>query len=371
MEETKTLWYRNRNLWAIIIAIAFILLAYHWYEPTTKGSPTPVSVSAVVAKDIVPNVEAVGSIVTENNVNVQSQVSGQIIKIPAQPGQEVKAGDLLFVIDSRPFQAQVDQAAATLSKDKAAADNAKDDLARYIKLAKKGYISKELYEQTKSNADSAKALVEADEAALKNAQVQLSYTQIRAPISGRLSDINPNEGDLTTANSTPPLTTINQFSPIDAAFSVPTTSLPSILAAQKINPLTVTAIPDVDKSFHAQGKLYFINNQIDSTTGTINMKAAFANTDERLWPGEFVHVYLNLPAIPHALLVPTIALQQDQQQQYYAYVIDQKNHARRKSVSIGIAQGDLTQIISGLTTNDKVITQGQFQITDGSRVKTN
>ncbi|MCD6048213.1 MAG: efflux transporter, family, subunit [Gammaproteobacteria bacterium] len=367
----KTPWYRSKNLWAIFIAIVAIFLAYHWYEPTTKRPLIPVSVSAVIVRDIVPSVEAVGSIATENSVNIQSQISGQITKIPAQPGQEVKAGDLLFVIDPRPFQAQVDQATATLLKDKAAADNAKDDLARYVKLAKKGYISKELYEQTKSNADSAKALVEADKAALANAQVQLSYTQIRAPISGRLSDINPNEGDLTTANSTPPLTTINQFSPIDAAFSVPTASLPSILAAQKASPLTVTAIPDVDKSLHAQGKLYFINNQIDSTTGTINMKAAFANTDEKLWPGEFVHVYLNLPTIPHALLVPTIALQQDQQQQYYAYVVDQKNHARRKSVNVGIVQGDLTQIVSGLTANDKVITQGQFQITDGSQVKIN
>ncbi len=360
---------KNKKLWMSLIVSLLVIYAV-WtllYHPTQKEKSIPVEVSIVEPGDISPNYDTSGNIVAHNVADIKAQITGILVEMPVVRGQEVAANQLLFQIDPRPFEASLNQAKATLLKDQAIAANNTAHYDRFQKLMSKGFVSKDDFEQTKANKLSADAQVAVDQAAVQSAELQLQYTKITAPFAGRLSDLPYHIGDLISAASTTALTTINQIKPLDAAFSIPSVALPQLLRTP-LNNIKVIATPDANKNYHAEGSLYFIDNQVDTTTGSVALKASFNNDNEGLWPGEFVHLHLIFPTIPNSLLVPTIAIQQNQDQKYYLYVVDKKHKAHLVFVTLGPVEGDKTAILTGLKKDDTVVTKGQFEISEGSHV---
>ena len=362
---------KNKIFWCIIIVFISLFTIPKFFQSHTPDNATAVETALATAHKIVPKFETVGNIIAAQTVKIIPQINAQLIKIYVKPGTQVTKDQLLFLLDDAPSQAEVKLATANLARDQAALDNASEQLQRYQKLLKTGYISKLFFDQIKSNLYTAKATVAADVAALSIAKAHLSYTKIYAPISGRLSDINYKIGDIVSTSNNVPLTVINQFQPIEAVFSVPANNLSIIWEAQNQHALEVVASSDSDKAHPVDGSLIFIDNQVDPSTGAINMKASFDNQDQVLWPGQFAKLHLLLPPIEHAILIPTIALQQNQEGHYYLYVVDKTHHAHLRWVTPGITQGEQTLITKGLNVGEKVVTRGQFEISDGSLVHLN
>ncbi len=352
---------------ALIILIISIFFYTHSNPLKNKDKPQTITVSAqpVRQKNVTAYLDTIGTVEAYATVNLTSLVDGEILKIDFTEGQTVRQRQLLFVIDPRPFQIQLQQAQANVAKDQAQLKNAQLILQRYAKLIKQGYVAQQDYDQNRANADALAATVKADEAAIANAQLQLSYTQITAPISGRTGAALVTVGNLIKTAANTSLVTINQIQPIYVTFTAPQHYLHLIQTAQTAAPLTITA--HIEKSaINEQGQLTFINNAIDTTTGTIQLKATFANTDQLLWPGQFVKVRLPLHQLNNALIVPNQAVQVGQQG---TYVFAVRNHqAFIQPVKTGVQVQEGTVIETGLKPGDIVVTDGQFLLTDGASV---
>jgi multidrug efflux system membrane fusion protein len=340
-------------------------------------------------------IQGIGNVQALSTVSVYSLVGGQIFKIHFKEGDEVKAGDLLFTIDPRPLEAALQQAQATmtqhraavsqaeaaLARDLAQADNARVEEERYQKLVQGGLIAREQYDQILTahkaavatvDADRAmvanqKALVQADAAAVDNAKVQLGYTVIRAPIEGRTGNLLIHQGNVVKANDIGnPMVVINRVHPIYVSFAVPERFLEQVKTERAKGPLTVEATPQA-QSVTARGTLSFVNNTVDMTTGTIQLKATFENTDNALWPGQFVTVTLTLRIEPNALVVPSQAIQAGQQGQY-VFVIKPDATVESRPVVVAFANGPITVLRSGLRGGERVVTDGQLRLVPGTRV---
>ncbi|MCC6610408.1 MAG: efflux RND transporter periplasmic adaptor subunit [Burkholderiales bacterium] len=329
-------------------------------------APVPVTVAAVMQQSVPFRIQAVGSVEAYATVAVKARVDGQIVDVGFREGQEVRAGSVLFSIDPRPFEAALRQAQANLQRDLAQLAQAERQEARYQELLAKNFISKEAYAQFKTGAETAAAAVLASEAAVANARLQLEYTTIRAPIVGYAGRIQIQKGNLVKANDTTPLVVLNQVHPIYVGFAIPEQSLPAVRKYLAEGPLAVEAAsPEAGK--RATGKLVFIDNAVDTTTGTIKLKGVFENRENALWPGQFVNVSLTLYDQKDALTVPSRAVQTGPNGQY-VFVVRPDLSVEVRPVTIQRSEGELAIVGTGLAKAEQVVTQGQLRLTPGAKV---
>jgi multidrug efflux system membrane fusion protein len=284
-------------------------------------------------------------------------------------GQCVAAGDVLFSIDPHPFEVRLKQMQANLARDTAQLENARTLLARNASVVEKGYVSQEQYDQAAANVAALTAAVQADEAAVEDARIQLSYCSIRAPINGCAGEVFMDRGNLVKANDVDhPLVVIRQIRPIDVGFSVPERYLPEVRKFSAAGTLTVLVALPGQPGEPVTGKLSFMDNSINTATGTILLKATFANTDQALWPGQFVTVTLQLASQPHALVVPSQAVQTGQQGQY-VFILKSDNTVEYRPVAVDRNADGQAVIARGLQAGDTVVTDGQLRLSPGVAVK--
>ena len=311
--------------------------------------------------------KAVGTVEPLSSVQVRAQVTGQLSAVNFKEGQDVQEGQLLFTLDPRPFDAALAQAKAVLAKDTAQAQNARTQATRYSELFQRGLVPRTDYEAQTAGATSAEALVAADQAAVEAATLNVQYTKIPAPAAGRTGAIGAHPGDLVRANDTNPLVVINRIAPIYVTFSVPGTLLDQIRQYQAKQQLKVDARVSQATDTHVHGTVTFIDNAVDATTGTIKLKGTFANDNRALWPGLFVDVTLQLSVDPHAIVVPTTAVQNGQSGTF-VYVVKSDKTVDMRPVTVARSEGTDSVVASGLQTGETVVTDGQLQLTPGARI---
>ncbi len=334
-----------------------------------RASPAvPVVATSVVRKAVPVRLDAIGTVQPVATVVVKSRIDGQIVKVPIRDGQEVKAGDTLFVLDSRAIEAQARQTEAQLARDRAQLANAKREAERQAQLVSKNYTAAATYDTAQTTAATMEATVRADEAALENMKVQITYTTITTPIDGRVGAVLLRAGNNVKANDTITLATVNQMRPIYVAFSVPQRELPSIREAMVGRDLEVTAHAPGDNAPVESGKLAFVDNAVDTTTGTIILKGVFDNMKDRLWPGQFVNVSLTLRVEPNALVVPAQAVQVGQNGSY-VFVIKPDKTAEPRNVTVSRSIGGDSIIAKGLDEGEQVVVDGQLRLTKGTLVE--
>ena len=333
------------------------------------AAAVPVQTARAVIQTMPINQSAIGSVQSLRTVTVKSQVDGVIAQINFREGDEVKAGDLLITLDHRPFENNLRSARADLANARAQAAHAQAESERYQRLDQQQAISKEQLAQLLTDAESTAAQVQAREAAVANAELQLSYTEIRAPIGGRTGQLNLHEGALVKANdSGSSLVTINQLAPIAVAYSVPEASLASLRAALTAGAVTVTASPHDGVGTPVEGRLDFIDNSVDAATGTILLKAVFANTDRALWPGQYVDIVTRLGEEANAVLVPAAAVQTGQRGSQ-VFVVKPDHTVELREVQTGRSANGLTVIRSGIKAGETVVTDGQLRLVPGAKVE--
>jgi multidrug efflux system membrane fusion protein len=328
----------------------------------------PVMADTVIQKAVPVEIRAIGNCQAYSTVAVKSMVAGEISQVHFAEGQDVNKGDLLFTIDPRSFQAALNQAAATLERDKVQAENAKVNAQRYEVLIAKQAVSRQQYDQFRTNAEALEATVRVDEAAVENAKIMLSYCFIRSPIDGRTGNLLVTKGNVIKANDIT-LITINQIKPNYVAFSVPEQNLAEIKkyrAAGK--PLKVEAFLPNDARGAERGVLTFIDNTVDNTTGTILLKGTFSNEKKRLWPGQFVNVSLTLTTQRDAIIAPSQAVQTGQKGQY-VFVIKPDLTVEARPVVVNRTINNDAIIDKGLKAGEKVVTDGQLQLVPGAKVE--
>jgi multidrug efflux system membrane fusion protein len=329
----------------------------------------PVTVAQVVEMAVPIELQAVGTAQAYATVTVRAQVEGVVTAVHLQEGQCIKTGDLLFSIDPRPFQVRLKQVQANLARDNAQLENARALLERNASVVAKGYVSQEQYDQAAANAAALAATVRADEAAVEDAQIQLAYCSIRAPITGCAGEVYVDQGNVVKANDPDhPLVVIRQIRPIFVGFSVPERYLPEIRKYSSARKLIVLAATAGHDATPVKGELAFVDNSVNAATGTILLKAAFANADQALWPGQFVNVTLQLASQPRAVVVPSQAVQTGQQGQY-VFVLKPDQTVDYRPVSVDRTMDGQTIIAQGLQPGDKVVTDGQLRLFQGATVK--
>lgn len=367
----------RRSRLRVVLAVAVVVIvaaatARALVKTGGRGGPraeiVPVSAGAVAKKSIPLTTRAIGNVEAYATVAIRALVSGELVKIHFKQGQDVAKGDLLFTIDPRPLQAAYDQAVGTLAKDKSTLANARALAARYEKLYNEGIASKEDWDQYRTAADTSAGLVAAGEAAVENAKVQLSYATIRSPISGMAGNLLVYEGNLVKANDTTPLVTITQATPIYVTFAVPEGELAKVNRARAQGPVRVEAALPSDEARPVAGVLSFVDNAVDSTTGTIRLKATYDNPDRRLWPGQFVKVILTTGVEPDALVVPAQAIQTGQDGPY-VYVVKDDMTVEPRPVKPGPASEGVVAIAKGLSAGERVVTDGQLRLFPGAKVE--
>jgi multidrug efflux system membrane fusion protein len=327
----------------------------------------PVLAATVEQRDMPVELQAIGAVEAYSSVTVKTQITGELTGVHFKEGQEVRKGDLLFTLDKRPFEADVKRQEANLERDTAQAKLAHVDAERYEGLYKGGVVSKQQYDQALANAEVLDAAVQADKAAVENAKVQLVYCSIYSPINGRTGTLMIHQGNMIKANDTPFLININQVEPIYVAFTVPEQYLADIKRFASAGRLPVQALVQGDRRAVA-GRLSFIDNTVDQATGTIKLKGEFANTDRRLWPGQFVNVTLVLHTQPNAVVVPSQALQNGQQGQF-VFVIKADDTVEMRPVAVNRTSSGLTIVDTGVKPGERVVTDGQLRLVPGSRVE--
>ena len=409
----------------ILLVLAILLSGCSSGTKGDHGPPraVPVMVGTVIEKAVPVQIRVIGNVQAYSTVTVKSIVGGEIDQVHFAEGQDVKKGDLLFTIDSRPLEAALRQAEANVARDMAQvgqveadlaknmalvkqieanierdtaqAENARVEAKRYETLIEKQVVSRQQYDQFRTNAEaleatvrsdraakdsaeaavrsskaaleSARAAVRADQAAVDNAKVQLSYCFIRSPMDGRTGNLLVQRGNVVKANDIS-LLTINQVNPIYVAFSVPEQNLPEIKKYMARGSLRVEALPPNDTGTAEQGALTFIDNTVDKTTGMILLKGTFANKERRLWPGQFVNVVLTLTTQPNAIIVPSQAVQNGQAGQY-VFVIKPDLTVELRPVVVARTLNNESIVEKGLQDGEKVVTDGQLQLVPGAKVE--
>ena len=336
--------------------------------PAAKSTaPVPVNVAKAVAKDMPLDLRAIGNVESIATVEVKAQVSGELIEVAFQEGQDVKRGDLLFTIQPKLYATQLAQAEANLARDRAAAANAQREAERGNELSAKGAVAKEQVEQLRSTAASAAAIVKADEALLEIARVQVSFTTIRSPIDGRTGALEVQRGNIIKDHADTPMTTIKQLAPIYVTFAVPESHLAAIRKGTAEGPLTVSALDPQSGSVLGTGVLTFIANSVDMTTGTITLKGTFPNEDRALWPGSFVDVLLRLETEAGVTVIPSSAVTVGQKGQQ-VFMVKQDGTAELRAVQVGRTVGQEVIIKHGISPGETVVTNGQLRLSPGAKV---
>jgi len=335
----------------------------------STAKPAAVSVAAVTRVDYPVFIDGLGQVQAENTVTVRTRVDGQVVKIAFKEGQMVKAGDLLAQIDPRPFVAALDQAKAKQAQDQATLANARLDLQRFSTLAKQSFATQQQLDAQNAQVNSGVAQQAADAAAIDAAQVQLDYATISAPISGRVGFRLVDEGNIVNASQQTGIVSIAQIEPISVVFTAPQDNLPSISAALAAGEAPIEARTSDGKTLLATGKLTVVDNQVDATTGTIRLKAEFANADRKLWPGQAVAVRLRVDVEKNALTIPDHAVQRGPDG-LFVYVVGADNLATTRPVTLSHedADSDIAVVAKGLGDGEKVVIGGQFGLQPGARV---
>lgn len=334
-------------------------------KPKTKPA-VPVRVVQAVQKTVPVQIRAIGMVEPFSAVALKAQVNGQISRIHAAEGSEVREGDLLVTIDPEPFQAMLRQAEAALAKSQAQARFAADQARRYEGLLKEGIVTHDQHDQLQANAESLAAAVAADRAAVANARIQLGYCAIRSPISGRTGSIGLHAGNLVKANDQAILT-VNQISPAYVSFNLPEKRMAELKRALAGGQLKVKAVLPQDGGAPETGTISFLDNTANPATGTIRLKGLFENRSRRLWPGQFVDVVLTLNSRPNVVVVPSPAVQQGQQGEYL-YVVNREQQAElRQVVTAPAGEGELV-IEKGVNAGEIVVVDGQLRLTPGAGV---
>jgi len=356
---------RGAKFGGTIVACALAACSRDHAPP--KAAPAPVVVAVAAARDMPVLVTAPGSVEAINSVAVKSLVDGQLLESQVLDGADVTAGQLLFRIDPRPAQAALQQALAQQAKDEATLEQARSQVKRYEDIAAKGYLSADQMEQYRTNLDAARASVKVDEANVAAARVALSYTDIHAPLAGRIGRILIQPGNVVKANDTNPLVTINQIEPIYVNFSLPSAQLGRVQAAQKAAPLAVQAsVIGVDKP--VEGKVAFIDNAVDTSTGTVRLRAEFPNAEHMLWPGQLVGTSLTLGHDPNAVVVPGQAVQNGPDGTY-VFVVRSDQTAEQRRVGVARVVAGEAVIEKGLAAGETVVVDGQSRVEDKAAVK--
>jgi multidrug efflux system membrane fusion protein len=329
----------------------------------------PVGVGEVTRKDVPLVLKSIGNVEPFETVSIKSLVAGELVDVHFKEGQDVKKGQLLFTLDQRQFIADLKKAEGVLEKDMAQAKNARAQAARYEQLLKEGVVAKEQYDQIVANAGAAEATLDSDRAAVESAKVQVQYTKIYSPISGRTGNLMVHQGNIVKANDVP-LVTINQISPIHVSFAIPEQQLAEVKKYMTAGTLKVEAVIPNDQAPAGppQGKLDFVDNNVDPATGTIKLKGAYANNDHRLWPGQFVDIVLTLTTQQNAIVVPSKAVQTGQQGQY-VFVVKPDMTVDMRAIKVTRTAGPDTVVESGLQPGDRVVTDGQLKLNKGVRVE--
>ena len=367
-----TLWQVRLPILLISVAVLVMSGCGSKDQVQAAGGPAgrpaaPVVVASVEQRDIPVQIHAIGNVEAYQTVQIRSQVSGQIQKIFFKEGEDVHEGQKLFQLDKRPFQADLDKAAGQLKHDQAQAENSRLQAERYSGLEKEGIAAHEQADQLRAQARADAAAVEADKAAVEAARVQLQYTDIMAPISARAGVLMINLGNLVKANDTPYLVQLNQVTPIYVTFSVPESNLDRVRQRFHSGQLKVLALPKRQSDSAVNGRLTFIDNGVDTTTGMFKLKATFQNRDRRLWPGQYVDVALELSTQKNAVVVPTKAIQSGQQDDY-VYVVRADSTAESRPVKQAGTYQNLTLIAEGLKPGERVIVNGQMRVAPNGKV---
>jgi len=334
-----------------------------------KGPPAvPVTVAPVTQETVPIELRAIGNVEAYSTVALKARVDGQIVEVNFREGQPVRKGAVLFRIDPRPYEAALRQAEANALRDAAARDQARSQEKRYQELLDKNFISKEAYAQIRTNAATAEASASASQAALENARLNLEYCTIPSPLDGYVGRVLLQAGNLVKANDVNPLLVINQVRPVYVNFAVPEQNLPEVRKYMAAGALMVEVLPTDAGQKRVEGKLIFIDNAVDPTTGTIRLRAQFDNVDAALWPGQFVNVSVRLYEQVDAIVIPSPAVQNGPQGQY-VYVVGPDLVADVRKITVLRTDGERTIVATGLQKGERVVTRGQLRLGAKTRVQ--
>lgn len=359
-----------------ILAGWFIYHRLHSAKPASaatsagrgQGGPVPVTAGLVKTKNVPIYLDGIGTVQAYNTVTVHTRVDGQLVKVAFIEGQDVKTGDLLAQLDPAPYQAALDQAAAKKAQDEAQLANARIDLQRYADLLKTDSITQQIYDTQKALLAQLEATVQADQAAIDSARVNLDYTSIHSPIDGRVGIRQVDIGNIVHASDSNGLVVITQLRPISVIITLPEQALPKLQREQPSGDFTVLADSRDDTNILAEGKVAVIDNQIDTTTGTIKIKANFPNENLRLWPGQFVNPRLLLTTRSNGIVVPASVVQRGPEGAF-AFVIQDDQTVKMRALKVAQIQDGEALIDDGLAPGEQVVVDGQYKLQPGSHVK--
>jgi multidrug efflux system membrane fusion protein len=356
-------------IWVKSLILATLLLpACSGEKKPPPKPPVPVVAAPVVQKDVPVQLKTIGNVEAYATVAIKARVGGELREVKFREGQDVVKGQLLFVIDPRPLETALKQAEANLAKDRALANKAENDAKRYTELIRRDFVSREQYDQARATAESLAAIVKADEVAVANAKLQLSYCYINSPISGRTGSLKADQGNLIKADADTSMVVINQIQPIYVSFSLPQQYLPDIKKYLAQGRVGVKALITGEEQRPEDGILTFVNNTVDPATGTFLLKATYENRENRLWPGLFVNVAVHLTTQRQALVVPAQALQTGQQGQFVFVVKEDRTVETRPVEMERIFDGEMV-VKKGLTPGELVVTDGQLRLVPGAKVE--
>jgi multidrug efflux system membrane fusion protein len=372
---------KSGKLYALLAGLAIVVIAAgglvaHFSsdsrareKPAAKGpAAAPVSVVAAVQQSVPVRLQAIGNVEAYTSVAVKSRVDGQILEVHFREGREVKRGEVLLRIDARPFEASFRQADAQALRDVASRDQAASQERRYQELLDKNFVSKDAYAQFRTNAQTAEATSRASQAALENAKLNLEYTVIRSPIDGYVGRALLTAGNMVKANDTISLVVINQVKPVYVTFAIPEQQLAAVRDLMRKNPLAVEVAAPGNEQAIATGRLAFLDNAVDQTTGTIKVRALFDNTDAALWPGQFYTVRVKLYDQENAIIVPSRALQTGPDGQF-VYVVTPDMTVEVRKVVATRTEGEMTVLAGGdLAKGEQVVVRGALRLAPGIKV---
>jgi len=341
----------------------------HAAGPAPPPPAVPVTTAPVKSEDVPVYLRGLGTVQAFNTVEIKAQVNGVLVSLPVKEGQEVKPGDVVALIDQRPYKAALDQATAQRAEDVAQLQSAKLDLARYQDLAKKGFAPVQQVDDQQAQVNKLTAAVQADTAAIETAQINLDYCVIRSPISGRVSIYQTDVGNLIEVATQTGIVSITQDKPIAAVFTLPEADLPRIQDAMAKGTLPVVAYTSDDKTKLGDGTLLTPNNTIDTTTGTIQLKATFPNANDRLWPGQFINARLLVETLHSAVTVPLAAIQHGPDG-LFVYMVAPNNRVQTQAIEVGYQDAAAAVVSKGLQAGQTVVVAGQSRLSPGTLVTT-
>ena len=367
---------RRGMTWAIAGVVILVVGVLIWriaqkgkhMDGPPKMGPSPVKVATVQRGQLPVIISALGTVTPLATVTVKNQVAGQLVQVAYKEGQDVKKGDVLAVIDPRPYQAALEQAQGTLAKDEAALANAKLDLARYEELIKEDSVSRQQLDTQRATLRQAEAQLTTDRGAISTAQVNLSYTKIVSPIDGRVGLRKVDQGNFIGAGEATGLVVITQLHPISVLFPIPEDELAPIAKRFKAgNAIAVTVYDRSGNNKLAEGQLITIDNVVDTTTGTVRLRAQFTNDDETLYPQQFVNVQILVDTLSDALLMPTAGIQRGQNGTF-VYVVGAGDVVQSRPVKLGASHESVIAVLEGLNEGERVVVDGTDRLRDGATV---